>query len=170
MRLWHLPALVLALGLSGCSYMYDIKAVVIGGRVAFIVDPRSRHGADCITQIDVIARGGVRAKPSPGDDIERVGYGTFWHQRFDIECVDEFPIIYGQTLKGKPDPLDQGADVVSAKPLRIGVVYEVSTTTGATGYGGGAFRLTPDRHIENLPTASLELTSGKVNSAMSNAE
>ncbi|OHC97097.1 MAG: hypothetical protein A3H25_09335 [Sphingomonadales bacterium RIFCSPLOWO2_12_FULL_63_15] len=168
MRLLHLPALVLALGLSGCSYIYDIKAVAIGGRVAFIVDPRSRHGADCITQIDVIAKGGARAKPSPGDDIERVGYGTFWHQRFGIECVDEFPIIYGQTLKGTPDPLDQGP--VSAKHLRIGVVYEVSTTTGATGYGGGAFRLTPDRHIENLPIASLELTSDEGNSVMSNAE
>jgi hypothetical protein len=143
MRLLQLPALALTLALSGCSYIYDIKVVAIGGRVAFIVDTRSRHGADCITQIDVIAKDGTRAKPSPGDNIERVGYGTFWHQRFDTECVDEFPIIYGQALRGKPDPLHEGADAVSAKPLRIGVIYEVSTTTGATGYGGGAFRVCP---------------------------
>ncbi len=170
MRLLQLPALALTLALSGCFYVYDIKVVAIGGRVAFIVDPRSRHGASCITGINVIAKDGTRATPSPGDDIERVGYGTFWHQRLDIECMDEFPIIYGQVLRGKPDPLLEGADVVSAKPLRIGVIYEVIANTGATGYGSGAFRLTPDRHIENIPTASLELTSGEVNSAIASAK
>jgi len=31
------------------------------------------------------------------------------------------------------------------------VVYRIRTTTGATGYGSGAFRIRPNRTVENLP-------------------
>jgi hypothetical protein len=41
------------------------------------------------------------------------------------------------------------SNAVEAKPLHVGVVYEVTTTTGATGYGGGWFRITADRRVEN---------------------
>jgi len=132
-----------------------LTAVVIGGRVAFVVDPASRHDASCINQIDVIAAGGARAKPAPSDDVSRVQYGTFWHQSLDYDCVDEFPIFYGQRLKGKPNPLGQAIEAVSAKPLKIGVVYEVTTTTGATGYGGGAFKILPDHTVINVPPPPL---------------
>jgi hypothetical protein len=128
------------LALSGCSYTYDVKAVVIGGRLAFIIDPNSKRSVSCFNQIDVIASGGVRSRPAPGDDISRVRYGTFWHERLDYDCVDEFPIFYGQRLKGKPMPLGQAMETVAAKSLKIGVVYEVTTTTGAGGYGSGAFK------------------------------
>jgi len=146
---------ILAVSLGSCSYAYHLTAVVIGGRVAFVVDPASRHDASCINQIDVIAAGGARAKPAPSDDVSRVQYGTFWHQSLDYDCVDEFPIFYGQRLKGKPNPLGQAIEAVSAKPLKIGVVYEVTTTTGATGYGGGAFKILPDHTVINVPPPPL---------------
>jgi hypothetical protein len=120
-RLRHLFP-ILAVSLGSCSYAYDLKAVVIGGRLAFVVDPTSRHNASCINQIDVIASGGVRAKPAPGDDVSRMSYGTVWHQRLNYDCIDAFPIFYGQRLKGKPSPLGRAIQVVSAKPLKIGVV------------------------------------------------
>lgn len=112
-----LPLLTLTLG--SCSYAYDLKAVVVGGRLAFVVDPKSRHDASCINQIDVIASGDARAKPASGDDVSRVQYGTFWHERLDYGCVDEFPIFYGQRFKGKPSPLGQTIEVVAAKPLKM---------------------------------------------------
>lgn len=146
---------LLAVTLGSCSYTYDLKAVVVGGRLAFVVDPKSRHDAFCINAIDVIASGGVRAKAARGDDASRVRYGTFWHERLDYKCTDEFPIFYGQRLKGKQGPSDQAIETVAAKPLNIGVVYEVTTTTGATGYGGGAFKLLPDRTVINVPTPPL---------------
>lgn len=153
-RLRHLFP-ILAVSLSSCSHAYDLKAVVIEGRLAFVVDPASRHDASCINQIDVIASGGVRAKPAPGDDVSRMSYGTVWHQRLDHDCIDAFPIFYGQRLKGKPSPSKQAISIVSAKPLKIGVVYEVTTTTGATGYGGGAFKILPDHTVINVPPPPL---------------
>ncbi len=150
MRHFRLPLLGFALALGSCSYVYDVKAGVIGGRLAFIVDPKSRNDASCFNQIDVIASGDARAKAVPGDDVSRVGHGTFWHQRLDHDCIDEFPIFYGQSLKGKPSPLGQKIETVAAKPLKIGVVYEVTTTTGATGYGGGAFKILPNRTVVNV--------------------
>lgn len=145
----------LALTLGSCSYTYDLKAVVIGGRLAFVVDPKSPHDAFCINQIDVIASGDARAKPTSGDDAGRVRYGTFWHERLDYDCVDEFPIFYGQQFKGKRRPSDQMVEVVSAKPLKVGVVYEIATTTGATGYGGGAFKILSNRTVVNVAPPAL---------------
>lgn len=148
-----LPLLSIALG--SCSYTYNVRAVVIGGRLAFVVDPKSRHDASCMNAIDVIASRGVAAQASPGDDISRVKYGTFWHERLDYDCLDKFPIYYGQQFKGVHRPLGQVIETVAAKPLKIGVVYEVTTTTGATGYGNGAFKILPDRTVVNVPPPAL---------------
>lgn len=146
-----LPTLAMPLALAGCSYSYDLKAVVIGGRLAFVVDSKSNHAPSCFNAVEVIAHGGVRAEASPGDDTSRVRYGTFWNQRLDYGCVDGFPLFYGQHFKGKPNPLGQGPDSVSAKPLKVGVIYEISTTSGATGYGSGAFKILPDHRVVNVP-------------------
>lgn len=150
-----LPTLALPLVLAGCSYSYAVKAVAIGGRLAFVVDPKSNHPPSCFNAVEVVAHGGVKAKASPGDDASRVRYGTFWNQRLDYGCVDEFPLLYGQRFKGKPNPLGQGPDIVAAKPLKIGVIYEVSTTSGATGYGSGAFKILPDHRIVNVPPPAM---------------
>lgn len=148
-------AFVLCFPLSGCSYSYDLKAVAIGGKLAFIVDPNSSGSAECFNQIDVIANDRVKVTPTAGDDVDRVRYGTVWHERLDNQCVDNFPVFYGQRLKGKRAPLSGHIEVVAAKPLRIGVVYEVTTTSGATGYGVGAFIIQPDRTILNVTPPKL---------------
>ena len=160
-------ALPFLLTLSGCSYSYDILAVVIGGRLAFMVDPRSERSPDCLNAIEVQTDEEANATPEPGDDFTRVAYGTYWYQRASYKCKTPFPIFYGSALKGGP-PEDSGVvenlpasedetgmlarpDFVKPKPLRVGVVYRISTTTGSTGYGGGAFRIRPNRTVENLP-------------------
>jgi hypothetical protein len=38
-----------------------------------------------------------------------------------------------------------------AKPLQRGVIYQISTTTGATGYGGGRFVIQSDGRVVNMP-------------------
>jgi hypothetical protein len=168
MRCLLLLAPCFMLALSGCSYTYEVKAVVIGGRLAFVVDPNSRRGVSCINQIDVIATGGARARPAPGDDVTRVRYGTFWHERLDYNCADEFPIYYGQHLTGKPMPLGQAVETVAAKPLKKGVVYEVTTTTGTGGYGGGAFKIMLDGTVANVSPPPLTDLNDPMNPVAAN--
>jgi hypothetical protein len=40
---------------------------------------------------------------------------------------------------------------VKAKPLRIGVVYEVTTSSEGSAYGGGKFTITEQRKVLDLP-------------------
>ncbi len=63
------------------------------------------------------------------------------------ECLNPFPILYGQPLRGAPF-LPPG---VEAKPLRFGTIYTVETTGSGSGYGSGRFRIRPNRTVENLP-------------------
>jgi len=86
----------------------------------------------------------------------------FWRKSLEADCQNWFPIFYGQALARKrlvynfseatrPVGVAQGelSSMVEAKPPHVGVVYEVTTTSGATGYGGGWFRITTDRRVEN---------------------
>ena len=167
MRLSRYLTVPFALALSGCSYSYDLLAVVIGGRLAFIVDPRSARSPDCLNVIEVQTDEEANATAEPSDDLTRVGYGTYWYERVSYGCKNPFPVFYGSALKGGP-PEDSGVvealpasegqtgtharpDHVKPKPLKVGVVYRIRTTTGATGYGSGAFRIRPNRTVENLP-------------------
>lgn len=143
-----------ALMLGSCSYAYDLLAVVIDGRLAFIVDPVSDRKPDCIGSIDVSAdKGEPVAQPAPGDDegLVRNG-GVYWWKSFEVtSCPNPFPIFYGQPLKGVPFIYQDGKpSSVEAKPLRIGAVYEVTTSSSGSGYGGGWFRITKDRRVENF--------------------
>lgn len=151
---------VAAFALGSCSYSYDLLAVVIGGRLAFIVDPSSSKEPECMNGIMVSTEKGetATAKAAPGDDEQLVANGVFWRKSFEADCENHFPIFYGQALKGQQLVYDgrvpgaapgEMSSVVEAKPLHVGVVYEVTTTSGATGYGGGWFRITPDRRVEN---------------------
>lgn len=143
-----------AFALSGCSYTYDLRAVKIGGRIAFIVDPRSQRSADCIRSIHVQTARNEKAMASAGadDDPGLVRNGVFWYKDYAVDdCLNAFPIFYGQKLKGEPfkysEPTAKG---VEAKPLKVGVIYEVETA-GSGGYGGGRFRIREDGRVENLP-------------------
>lgn len=157
----RLVALVLAaIALGSCSYAYELLAVVIGGKPAFIVDPVSDSKPECINGITVSVDKGepARAEPNPGDNEKLVENGIYWWKSLVPDCENSFPIFYGQPLKGKRLVYGEGvpeqfrgeaSSLVEAKPLQVGAVYEVTTTSGATGYGSGWFRITADRRVEN---------------------
>lgn len=165
MRLSHLLISLVALSVTGCSSVYRVKAVVLAGRIAFIVDPQSRHQPSCVTDIDVIASGPARARPASGDDVSRVRYGTFWHESVEDDCVDAFPIKYGQLLKGRARPFGSAIEVVAPKPLKIGIVYEVAIISPGSAYGSGAFKILPNRTLVNVPPPPLAPSNGDATTA-----
>lgn len=131
-RLAILAPLTMLLG--GCSYSYDVLAVVRAGQIVFIVDPKSPSSASCIRRIEVAAVG------------ER---SSVWRESvdYDDDCANKFPVSYGVSFKGRHQP---EWPTIKASPLRRGVIYEVGTTTGATGYGAGRFIIRSDGRVENL--------------------
>ena len=134
------------LALPGCSYSYDVQARVEDGRLVFDANPQ--WGADCVRDVEVRA--------------EEQDVGTVWEQSISHAdtCENKFPIVYGEPLTGRPYIYGSGgvpdamvgtpAPSVAAKKLRAGVIYTVSTTTGATGYGCGRFRIGSNRQVQNL--------------------
>ena len=134
----------LAFALSGCSYIYDVMAMSRDGHVVFAVDPKSRQQPDCLRQIAVF----------PENEREPA-----WREStsYDDDCANTFPVSYGLRLKGRHQ--EDSIPEMKAKTLRIDVVYVVSTTTGATGYGGGRFVIHAGGRIENLPFPVTEPTS-----------
>ncbi|MBC2665238.1 hypothetical protein H7F51_06885 [Novosphingobium flavum] len=153
MMLRILCSIVAALSVGGCSYVYDVVAVIVDGRLAFIVDPKSQSGADCIRSIHVSTGESARATPVPSDDRQLVANGAFWWKDTAVdECLNPFPVFYGAPLKGKPfvykDGLHGG---VEPKPLLTGVIYDVDMSGSGSGYGGGRFRILPNNRVENIP-------------------
>ena len=141
-----------ALTVGSCSYGYDILAVAINGRLAFVVDPRSSYKPDCIGRINVsVDRGGPVAHAGPGDDVALVrNGGVYWWKFTEVtSCENPFPIFYGQQIKGHPFIYRDGPSNVEAKPLRVGVLYHVETS-GDGAYGYRWFRINKGGHIENL--------------------
>lgn len=131
-----------AVGLNGCSYVYDVEARVIGGRLAFV--PLD-DDFDCVNGAQITTDDEVRPTPGATDDKGLIrNAGAFWWVNYPV-CEVTFPLLYGQSSVGADES-------VRAKPLRVGVIYDVSTS-GDGGYGFGRFRITPDRRVENLPHA-----------------
>jgi len=133
------------LTLSGCSYSYDVQSSASDGRLIFDANPQ--WGAECVRHVEV---------------TEDNGAGAVWQQSIAHAdaCVNKFPLMYGPSLRGHPQVYDSGgvpdamvgmpAPSVTAKKLRGGVIYTVSTATGATDYGCGRFRIGSDGRVENL--------------------
>ena len=137
------------LGLGSCSYTYEVRAELIDGQLVFTSD-KTWFRERCVREIDVVALDrSEAANAEPGDDSARVGYGTYWSERTDYECNERFPITYGNPFEGRPAPHHESTIQVSPKQLGVDVWYEVTTVTGATGYGNGEFRLLSDGTIEN---------------------
>lgn len=137
--------------LGSCSYGYELLAVWIDGRIAFIIDPASRYQPDCLSSIDVSADDGEpKANAEPGDDERLVENGSvyWWNFRDVRSCENEFPIAYGARLNGRPA---ESMGYVAAKPLWRGVVYSVGTE-GDGAYGSGWFKILPNGKIENYPS------------------
>jgi hypothetical protein len=132
--------------LTGCSYSYDVQAKWSDGRLIFEANPQ--WGADCVRSIE------VRAEE---DDMATVWEQTISHKD---RCENQFPIVYGKPLRGQLDGDDNAgvpdrmistpAISLPANKLRAGIIYTVATTTGATGYGCGRFRIGLDGRPENL--------------------
>ena len=140
--------------LGGCSYTYDILATMIDGRLTFVVDPRSRaRPSSCLTTIIVSEQDRQGRVPArPGDNAGLVSHGVVWWNSVGHDrCETRFPVAYGVPLAGSPATPEQADREVAAKPLIPGVIYEVSASAGATGYGGGRFRLTADGKVESFP-------------------
>lgn len=130
--------LLLLLCLCSCSYTYDVVAAVENGRIVFRSASKHSNAPDCLRRIEVYSIG------------ERK---TVWRDSVDYsdDCANEFPVVYGARLKGKKQP---EWPTIPATPLRIGLEYEISTTTGATGYGGGRFHLDANGRVVNDPLAT----------------
>lgn len=120
--------------LSGCSYVYDVIATLENGQITFSIDPRSRSKPSCLSRIEVTAE----------DDR-----GSAWlaSVSYDDHCANKFPIKYGSRFEGQPQP---EWPTIRAKPIRPGIIYEVTTTTGATGYGWGRFIIKTNGQLVNL--------------------
>lgn len=134
MRGQKVALILLAASLGGCSYEYQLEAVLLNEQVIFIVDPSSRSVPSCFRQVEVSGLSGRISE---------------WRDSVDYKdaCSNKFPIVYGAKLNGRPQ-----ADwpTINAKPLQRGVVYEVNTTTGATGYGVGRFSIDENGRIINV--------------------
>lgn len=137
LRLMILAGLLM---LGGCSYIYDIVAVMIDGRLAFVVDQNSQSKPSCLTRVEVRE---VRAR---GDSDLSV-----WEAGQPGACENPFPIFYGQPILGEAVSPNQALPTVSAKPLQIGVIYEVSASSSeGSGYAVTRFRLIESGRVENL--------------------
>ena len=108
------------------------------------IDPASPHHPSCLRRIEVSAEDEKEVTW-----LESVSY--------DDDCANKFPLPYGYQLRGKHQP---DSREVAPKPLRRETIYEVTATTGATGYGGGRFIIHADGRIANLPPKLLPLERG----------
>lgn len=138
---------------AGCSSVYDIRATVIDGTLAFVADTNFFGNPDCVRSITVEAVDGPLAASGPGDDMRAVQRGVYWQQIFaSPSCENPFPVLYGVKLSGPPFVFPDGETrSVQAKPLVRGVTYEVSAESSGSAYGGGKFRITDDGRVINLP-------------------
>ena len=145
MRALRILAPIFLLGVSGCSYAFDVQAGLIDGRLAFTPTPQLRKPA-CVSRVM------IRDESAPTANSFETWMQTahVWVDQGGYECIDRFPLFYGEALKGEIPTGTRGPTEVPAKPLRVGTIYEVMIISGATGYGGGRFRLLPDGRVENL--------------------
>ena len=151
MRALRLLASIALIGLSGCSYGFDVSAVLMDGQVTFVVDRGARSRPKCVSSIQVRAE---QLRGLEGETVEEWAQRAYaWRDEGGYECEDRFPVVYGRALKGVYDGGPILGDV-AAKPLRVGTIYEVTVHSGATGYGAGRFRLLPDGRVEYLGRAS----------------
>jgi hypothetical protein len=142
MRSPIIALLLFTMALGGCSYTYRVVATVRDGRIVFEGDPKSSPPS-CVRTIEVSAVG------------ER---DLVWRESVDYDdaCANKFPIAYGVSFKGRRQP---EWPTIRAKPLRRGITYEVFTTSGATGYGGGRFSIRYDGRVVVEPSLYLTGTA-----------
>jgi hypothetical protein len=129
--------------LGSCSYAYDVRAVAIDGRLAFVSSDRDY---DCVANIKISSRE-ARATPVRGDARGLVvnGGAFWWTDNSDTECTATYPVFYGVGSPG-------WRTLVAPKKLKLGVIYNIAAE-GRGADGLGCFRMDPERRIENLSYA-----------------
>ena len=131
MRPWFkgCVATALALSLVGCSYHYDLKAVELNGKIAFL--PAKDKGSGCFASFKVTNEA--------GELIWDLTAGQY----FSPPCESDFPIVYGSVPR-------KMTERVKAKPLQAGVLYKLE------GWDGdrytGAFRFRQGIVVDNVKT------------------
>ncbi len=122
--------LSLALALTGCSYHYDLKAVELNGRIAFV--PKKDKGTGCFSDFKV------------SNDAGEVVWELDAGQYLPPPCGSKFPIIYASVPHGMTEK-------VKAQPLRAGALYKVEGWDGDS--YSGAFRFRRGVVIDNIEDA-----------------
>ena len=125
-----IAAALLPLVLTSCSYHYDLKAVELNGRIAFI--PLKDKGSGCFADFKVTSETG------------EVVWELAASQYLPPPCQTDFPVVYGAV------PHDM-AERVKAKPLTAGVIYRVEGWDGDS--YSGAFRFRQGIVVDNVKQA-----------------
>jgi hypothetical protein len=119
MRPLVVAPLLFILALVGCSYHYDLKAIELGGKIAFM--PEKEKGTGCFSYFYVTNEA--------GELVWKLDAGRY----LPPPCEDMFPIVYGSVPNGM-------TDTVPAQPLRAGVLYKVDGWDGDAYSGAFRFR------------------------------
>lgn len=140
----YLALIFLAWPLASCSYVYDLRAIVIDGNIAFVPveeDVWGNPDPECFYSIKVV-------KLSENFSQEEI---VWEDEKKYASCDNPFPVKYGSELLGKYEGCLSGVcEQVEAKPLIPSGIYEVHTTSEASNYGGGRFRYEADGSVTNL--------------------
>ncbi len=122
--------------LGGCSSVYDIRAVLIDGHIAFEPLETDIWGdPDCAKWIEVIAIDGP---------LEGHGRIAWTRGSSNGSCDLAFPIFYGGHANDDPSMTSSGS-----YPLVPGLTYEVTTLSPGSAYGSGRFRFDNDGEVTN---------------------
>lgn len=114
---YAMGALVAALLIAGCSKLFEVSAVFLGGKLAFVGDDDEETFAPwCLNNFSISDENGEKMWEIDAYDANRSAK----------RCGPNLPIIYGVGPKG-------AKTVVAAKPLVAGHTYIID------GYGGGIY-------------------------------
>ncbi len=133
---------VTAATLGSCSDAYDVKAIVISGKLAFVSNDPAYQ---CVANISVATDEKVEGVPTPRLDRQPMTKGgEFWRTNNPVGgCRMGFPIIYGPN---GPHDGNRGRP----KKLHAEITYRVETE-GVGAYGFGCFRISAALKVANLP-------------------
>ncbi|SNS17653.1 hypothetical protein SAMN06295912_102120 [Sphingomonas laterariae] len=120
MHLKFTVILTIALSLTGCSYQYELKAIELNGKIAFV--PMKDKGAGCFSRFVVTSE--------TGEVVWKLDADRYIHD----PCENNFPIIYGSVPRGGM------AEIVKAKPLQAGIRYKIEGWDGDSYTGAFSFR------------------------------
>lgn len=121
----------LTCALTGCSYHYDLKAIELNGRIAFV--PLKDKGSGCFADFKVTS--------DTGEVVWKLDAGQY----LSSPCDSDFPVVYGAAPRAMTEK-------IKAKPLKVGVTYKVEGWDGDS--YSGTFRFRQGIVVDNIKQAS----------------